>query len=160
MVGKRLTIRKKNLRRLSLKKGGNGCTSYNVNVSSNGVAGQPIVTGNPVGCLDKQLMEVSRFSPSEVKVKMPEGNLKTQNNLLNGGGASCSGVGFDLSDMIAGRPVVTRSSPNCEPGTIVTRGGGKKRYSKNLKKTQKPKKVKNSRKTKKAKKSKKNKNRK
>ena len=32
MVGKRLTIRKKNLRRLSLKKGGNGCTSYNVNV--------------------------------------------------------------------------------------------------------------------------------
>ncbi len=102
-----------------------GCVSYNFDLASPQVAGQPIIGGNPSNCLSSQMTQYSNFNP------VP------QNNQI-GGGASCSGVGFDLSEQIAGMPVVTRNAPNCLYGETATpraivSGGGKKRKSKRAK---------------------------
>jgi hypothetical protein len=102
-----------------------GCVSYNFDLTSPQVAGQPIIGGNPSNCLSSQMTDYSNFNP------VP------QNNQI-GGGASCSGVGFDLSDQIAGMPVITRNAPNCLygettfPRAIISGGGKKKKRGKSL----------------------------
>lgn len=81
-----------------------GCVSYNVDVNAQQVAGQPVITGNPHGCLNTQIDGASSFNPPAQQ---------------EGGGASCSGVGFDLSNQIAGKPVIHNSAPNCLYGEVA-----------------------------------------
>lgn len=83
-----------------------GCVSYNVDVHAPQVADMPVISGNPSGCLSSQMDGASAFNPPEV-------------NYQAGGGASCSGVGFDLSTQIAGRPVVLNHAPNCLYGEVA-----------------------------------------
>ena len=83
-----------------------GCVSYNVDVHSPQVAGMPIISGNPNGCLVGQMDGTSGFNPPPV-------------NTQGGGGASCTGVGFDLSTQIAGRPVILNNAPNCLYGEVA-----------------------------------------
>jgi hypothetical protein len=44
----------------------------------------------------------------------------------SGGGASCSGVGFDFSDQIGGLPAIENYAPNCIHGGYGQTGGYKK----------------------------------
>ena len=44
----------------------------------------------------------------------------------SGGGASCSGVGFDFSDQIGGHPAIENYAPNCIHGEYGQTGGYKK----------------------------------
>lgn len=81
-----------------------GCVSYNVDVNAPQVAGQPVITGNPHGCLNTQIDGASSFNPPAQQ---------------NGGGASCTGVGFDLSKQIAGQPIIHNSAPNCLYGEVA-----------------------------------------
>lgn len=87
-----------------------GCTSYNVNVGGEQIAGMPIISGNPDNCLETQMGDISSFNPQTKQV---------------GGNAACAGVGFDLSQPIAGRATVYNYSPNCL--YPETSGGGKKK---------------------------------
>jgi len=81
-----------------------GCVSYNVDVIAPQVAGQPVITGNPHGCLNTQIDGASSFNPPTKQ---------------EGGGASCTGVGFDLSNQIAGQPIIHNSAPNCLYGEVA-----------------------------------------
>lgn len=83
-----------------------GCVSYNVDVHAPQVAGMPVISGNPSGCLAGQMDGSSAFNPPAT-------------NTQAGGGASCVGVGFDLSSQIAGRPIVINNAPNCLYGEVA-----------------------------------------
>lgn len=83
-----------------------GCVSYNVDVHAPQVAGMPVISGNPSGCLAGQMDGSSAFNPPATNTQV-------------GGGASCTGVGFDLSSQIAGRPVVLNNAPNCLYGEVA-----------------------------------------
>ena len=83
-----------------------GCVSYNVDVNAPQIAGQPVISGNPTGCLSGQMDGSSAFNPPAP-------------NYMAGGGASCSGVGFDLTSQIAGQPVVLNNAPNCLYGEVA-----------------------------------------
>ena len=85
----------------------NGCTSYNVDVNSPQVAGRSVISGNPTGCLNSQMNNVNSFNPPIID----------QNG--GGNGASCSGVGFDLSKNIGGHSVIVNNAPNCLYGEVV-----------------------------------------
>jgi hypothetical protein len=102
----------------------NGCVSYNVDVNAPQVAGRAIITGNPAGCLDNQMSHHSTFDPVTKQV---------------GGGASCTGVGFDLSKSIGGQPIRQNYSPNCLFGETVSSpravlSGGRRKKNKPKKK--------------------------
>lgn len=86
--------------------GNNGCDSYSVNVGEPQVAGQPVISGNPMGCLSSQMAGSSNFNPPV-------------NNYQAGGGASCTGVGFDLSNPIGGGAGIVNYAPNCSYGTTA-----------------------------------------
>jgi hypothetical protein len=116
--------------------GNNGCVSYNVDVNAPQVAGQPVISGNPVGCLSSQMLGPSSFNQPNI-------------NYQAGGGASCTGVGFDLSNPIGGSAGIVNYAPNCLYGETaqypnavlsggemntpspVLSGGGKKKKKKN-----------------------------
>jgi hypothetical protein len=87
-----------------------GCESYQIDVNQSRVGGQPIVSGNPSGCLDNQMHNVSRGE-----------------NVQLGGGAACSGVGFDLSDQIGGLARVVPHHPNCVYSDVSHFAGGARR---------------------------------
>lgn len=84
-----------------------GCESYQIDVSQGYVGGQPIVSGNPVGCLDTQMHNFSR----------------TQ----GGGGAACpSGYRPDFSQPhIGGRPVLIPINDHCGDSVSHFAGGAR-----------------------------------
>ena len=85
-----------------------GCESYQIDVTQGYVGGQPIVSGNPVGCLDTQMHNFSR----------------TQ----GGGGAACpSGYTLDLSQgHIGGRPVYIPINDHCGDSISHFAGGARR----------------------------------
>ena len=101
-------------RDFSLKGGYSACTSYKIDLEQPNVGGQSIISGNPDGCLGSQMNNTTNFGHT-------------------GGGASCAGVGLDLSQQIAGKPVILNYSPNCLYGE--TSGGGNKSKSKSKSKS-------------------------
>lgn len=84
-----------------------GCTSYNVDVNSPQIAGRTVISGNPNGCLNSQIDKLSSFNPP----------INEQNG--GGNGASCSGVGFDLSENIGGQSLIVNNAPNCLYGEVA-----------------------------------------
>ena len=94
------------------------CNSYQIDVTQGHIGGQPLVSGNPSGCLDTQM---HNFSSGQ-----------------EGGGGACSGYSFNLNaeNQIADSPVVVPHYPNCpenyqETSHLVggARRSGKKRGS-------------------------------
>ena len=86
-----------------------GCESYQIDVSQGYVGGQPIVSGNPAGCLDTQMHNFSR----------------TQ----GGGGAACpSGYRPDFSQPpLGGRPVLIPINDHCGDSVSHFAGGARRK---------------------------------
>ena len=85
-----------------------GCESYEVDVTQGRVGGQPIISGNPSGCLDTQMHSFSRSQ--------------------GGGGAACpAGYRPDFSQPpIGGQPVLVPINDHCGDSISKMAGGSRK----------------------------------
>jgi hypothetical protein len=85
-----------------------GCESYEVDVTQGRVGGQPIISGNPSGCLDTQMHSFSRSQ--------------------GGGGAACpAGFRADFSQPhIGGQPVLVPINDHCGASISHMAGGARK----------------------------------
>ena len=93
------------------------CNSYQIDVTQGNIGGQPLVSGNPSGCLDTQMHNFSRGQDVQL------------------GGGACSGYtfNFDQNNQIAGQPVIVPHYPNCPENfqeTSHLAGGGRHRGKK------------------------------